>query len=186
MVRCHYGGSRVRAVFKKVVGVAAVFVAVVVGIGFVLPTTTHAEASVLVNAPPAAIYPDLASLKAWQEWTSWNTREDPSWNPQYSGPEGAGNTSTWTSSSTGAGSQTITEGDPATGVRYRVDAGPVVVDGRIALAAEGAATRVTWTDELTVKSFGMRYFVPLMGPATRKDMEASLAALKARAEAGQR
>jgi hypothetical protein len=64
-----------------------------------------------------------------------------------------------------------------------VDAGILVVNGDIALAAAGDATTVTWSDELVVHSFGMRYFVPLMGPATKKDIDASLANLKSRSEA---
>ena len=44
------------------------------------------------------------------------------------------------------------------------------------------ATRVKWSDEIGVKSFGMRYLVPLIGPATAKDMKASLEKLKERAE----
>jgi hypothetical protein len=69
---------------KLILGVVVLVVVIVVA-GVVMPTATHAESSIVIQAPPSAIFPDIASLKAWQQWTKWNTKEDPSWNPVYEG-----------------------------------------------------------------------------------------------------
>jgi hypothetical protein len=171
----------------KKIGIAfAVIVVVVVALGFVMPKTQTAEQSIVINAPPAAIYPDIASLKAWNEWTEWSTRNDPTWHPQYSGPDvGAGSEMTWTDGESGAGSQKITAADPATGVKFEIViiGGSVVIRGDIAMQPEGNATKVTWRDTFDLSnSFLFRYFGPLMPGETEKKMIPSLANLKTRSE----
>src|SRR5262245_17020038 len=89
--------------------------------GLVVPTPAHAERTVTMNASPADILPDISSLKAWNEWSAWNTRDDPKWKPAYTGPEsGVGAASSWTESESGGGSQKITAAD-LTGVSYVID-----------------------------------------------------------------
>ena len=91
---------------KKILIAVAALIVLLLSAGLVLPKSAHAERSVVIDAPAERIYPQIASLKEWNEWSAWNTRHDPKWKPVYSGPDvGAGATSTWTESESGAGSQ---------------------------------------------------------------------------------
>lgn len=107
----------------KKIGIGlAVFLVLVAGAGLVLPQSAHAAKSRVFAATPEQLYPQIASLKAWNEWSAWNTRADPKWQPVYSGPEtGAGAMSTWTQSQSGAGTQTITAAEENRSVSYRID-----------------------------------------------------------------
>ena len=171
---------------KKAAIVVGALVMLALALPLVLPRSAHAERSITIAAPPLHIYPDIASLRAWNEWSAWNTRADPSWRPVYTGPDlGVGAASSWTQSESGPGTQAITDADPARGVGYRivVMGGSLVIDGRIALAPFTGGTRVTWTDEFDLSSgYFMRYFGPLMGGATESKLDESLAVLKERAE----
>ena len=161
------------------------------GAGLVLPTRVAAERSITIAAVPELIYPDVAMLRAWPEWTAWNPRSDPSFKPTYEGPEvGPGAIQRWgPESHSGAGTLRILEGDPQRGITFRLqlDQQNMSIDGRISFEREGAGTRVTWRDELDFSdSYLGRYFGPLVDRELSKSLDESLANLKARSETRQR
>ena len=93
------------AVLKKIVLGVGLLIAVVVVVGLFLPKQYTVERSILINAQPEEIYPDVVDLRAWQNWGVWFQR-DPSMEIDYSGPDRAiGMMSSWTSVTEGNGEQ---------------------------------------------------------------------------------
>src|SRR5256885_6154928 len=124
----------------------AVVVAAGAGAGLVLPKKVASERSLTIAAAPELIYPDVAMLRAWPEWTAWNPRADPTFKPTYEGPEvGPGAIQRWGPENKGGpGTLRILEGDPQHGVKFRLqlDQMKVGIDGRISFEPDGAGTRV--------------------------------------------
>lgn len=170
------------------VGVVAVALA---GAGLVLPKKVASERSLTIAAAPELIYPDVAMLRAWPEWTAWNARSDPSFKPTYEGPEvGPGAIQRWGPETEGGpGSLRILEGDPQRGVTFhlQLDKMGMGIDGRISFERDGAGTRVTWRDELDfTNSYMGRYFGPMVDSDLSRRLDESLTNLKARSETRQR
>jgi len=124
-------------------------------VGWLLPSSWEAEATLVIPAPPAAVYPLLDSPEGWQRWTPW-----PESGVQRSGvTRGGGATLSWDDPELGAGSFTIVSATENQRVDYavRVDEGDMRTDGTLTLAPEGAGTRVQWREE------GDLGWNPLMG-----------------------
>ena len=125
-------------------------VVLVLAIGFTLPTTWHAEQTIVIQATPGAIYPWIASFKdGWRQWSPFGLAADPGMHMTYEGPDsGVGAAQRWTASKKGDGQMSIVAADPTQGVRYQLTmVNGFNVNGHIAFATEGSATRVTWTDD---------------------------------------
>src|SRR4051794_24362375 len=97
--------------------VAGVLIAGLLLAGFVLPKHVVVGRRVMIEAPPELVWPDVGSLSTWPEWTEWNTKNDPEYDPRVEGPSKL----VWTKSQGGAGTQVITEADPAKGIKYRLE-----------------------------------------------------------------
>ena len=128
---------------KVLTGAILLLVALLL-IGFLLPGSWEVERSVLVAAPPAAVFPALEDPRRWDDWAPLG--EIPA---TFSGPErGAGATRRWDHAEYGDGVFTIVATVPDQEVRYHVEVqeGSLVTDGTFRLTAEGDGTRVTWTE----------------------------------------
>lgn len=161
------------------------------GAGLVLPKKVASERSMTIAAAPELIYPDVAMLRAWPEWTAWNPRRDPKFKPTYEGPEaGPGAIQRWGPETEGGpGSLRIVEGDPQHGVTFhlQLDQMGMGIDGKISFQPDGVGTKVTWRDELDfTNSYLGRYFGPMVDSDLSKRLEESLTNLKARSEERQR
>ncbi len=139
--------------------------------------------SVLVNAPAAKIYPLIESSKGWASWGVWY-RKDPQMQVTETGVEkGIGAAWRWKSESQGNGSMKLTAAVPDQKVGYELaidDFDPS--QGELSLAAEGQATRVTWTMQGHMSSRSGRWFALFMDKLVGPDFEAGLANLKQLAE----
>lgn len=172
---------------KKLVLAVLVLIVLLLGIGFLLPKEWDVQRSVVINAPASAVYPMVATLKTWPDWTYWNRERDPSCAWSFEGPEtGAGAVMKWDGEVHMQGTLTIDSGDPATGIQYTLDMeGMPPLKGSIALAAEGAGTKVTWHDH--GKSDGMPWsnwmLFFLADPVIGGFFEEGLTNLKTRVEA---
>jgi uncharacterized protein YndB with AHSA1/START domain len=170
---------------KVVLGVIVVFALGIVIVGFTLPSQYRVERSVVINAPPARIYPLMASPRHWQVWTIW-THRDPKMNITYFGPnEGTGAGWRWDSKTEGRGEMTFENADPDHGLTYKLDFPDYnsTSTGEIVLVPEGAGTRVTWTNHGDVGHNPLMHYMAagmdrLVGP----DFEAGLQNLKVLAE----
>ena len=79
-------------------------------IGALLPSSRAVERSIIIDAPPAKVFPHLNSMKAFHVWSPWSAI-DPETVYNFEGPEtGVGSRMTWYSGNqqVGQGSQEIT------------------------------------------------------------------------------
>jgi len=95
-----------KGLFIAALALVAVFV--VVGLVF-LPASVHVERSAVIDASPAEVYPLVASLERFNEWSPWADL-DPAAVYEFTGPAaGVGARMTWRSDKpeVGAGSQEV-------------------------------------------------------------------------------
>jgi len=127
-------------------GVIALFLLVAALAG----TRWHYEQSILIQAPPEKVWPNISSLRAINQWNPWMER-DPNVKVTYTDKDGTpGAGFSWDSpvKNVGAGSQTILKVTDHAEVATRVDffrpfKGTGLANFRI--GSENAATRVTWS-----------------------------------------
>jgi len=113
------------------------------------PATFSVTRSVLIAAPPARVFVQVADFHAWLAWSPWEGL-DPNLKRTYgSVPAGVGATYDWVGSAkVGAGGMTITEARP--GEHLGIDLvflKPFAAKNRTTFdfASSGAGTTVTWT-----------------------------------------
>ena len=165
-------------------GVAIVALVLVAGValaGLVLPKHVVIGRRIVIDAPPELVWPDVGSLATWPEWTEWSPKNDPQYDPK---PDGT-HKLTWTKSQGGPGTQVITEGDPAKGIKYKleIDGGKFLVDGRVQFTRDGTRTAVAWIDSMDFgHSYSGRYFGAMLDFLLGPMIEKSLLTLKKRSE----
>lgn len=116
-----------------------------------MPTTFTVSRSVRIAAPPAEVFPHLADLRRWVEWSPWEV-SDPTVVRTYTGRPGqVGSAYAWRADrEAGEGSMTVTEVEP--GRRIALDVHferPYPADSTVQLDvdpdADGTASTVTWS-----------------------------------------
>jgi hypothetical protein len=166
----------------RIVVAVILLVVLLVVVAFALPSEYHVKRSVIINANSDAIFPYLANLKKWTDWTVWTTAKDPTLVFTYEGPqEGIGAISKWTSKKTGNGVMKLMDAKSKKGVIYELSMndGKSRSDGAIVLEKVSEGTKVTWDDrgEVGGNLLG-RYFVPFLDKMIGADFEAGLQKLK--------
>lgn len=173
---------------KTLLVLLLVLVAVVVGGGFLLPTTYAVERSTTIEASPTEISPYLQDLKKWQDWTVWNSQENPELKTTYVGAEaGSGARMEWTEGSSGTGSLEIAKVGQNGGIEYDLNMsysmiGETVGKGTIALKPTAGGTEVQWTDEFTSDGLVGRWMGLFSDVAVGGMLEQNLEELKSKAE----
>lgn len=166
-----------------VIGVAA-FVAILVGVSFLLPATAHVERSAVIRASAEEVFVVINDLTRFREWASW-TETDPAMSIMLSGPPtGVGARLSWRSEALGSGTLEITESTPFKVVATRLDFGSAGGGkGTLSLVPVAGGTRVTWVFE-TDLGFNpvQRYMGLMMDTWVGPDYERGLARLKALVE----
>lgn len=94
----------------KIIGIAILSLLLVAVIAVsVMSPSAHMERSIIVNAPPAAVFQQLASFENFNKWSPW-TKMDPQAKQVIEGPEvGVGAKMSWDGPETGKGSQWTVE-----------------------------------------------------------------------------
>lgn len=171
-------------IFLVVLGLIALALIV----GLILPGRYRVQRSVEIQAKPDVIYPDLATVKNWPEWTVWNTQLDPTMQITYTGPEsGVGAGYAWTGQKVGRGKLELTRAEPGKGVWYDLnfEEGKYVSTGSITMEPTGDSVRVVWSNEGELgRNPVNRYFGLLMDRFMGPDFATGLRNLKGRAEGG--
>ncbi|HEY6167465.1 MAG TPA: SRPBCC family protein [Verrucomicrobiae bacterium] len=151
-----------------------------------LPGSYHVERSIAIKARPEAVYPWVANLKKWQEWSAWTTEKFPQMKTSYEGPEeGVGAISKWDDPKAGDGTMTVTKADPAKGVEFDLSfhKGTFQSKGALLFSVSGDETRVTWTTDGTISRNPLhRFFGLAMEKMMAPDFEAGLGKLKQKVE----
>jgi len=155
--------------------------------GTLLPSRWHTERAIVVRAPPAAIYPLVASFRTgWPQWSPFGTSSDPKMRMSFSGPdEGVGAAETWSGGSTRPGSLRMVRADPNHGVAYKLELeGGLHIEGALTFAPDAGGTKVTWTDDGDLGANPFRHYAgKQIEESIGKGFEQGLAALKQKAEA---
>ena len=134
-------------ILKTVLYVLLAVIIIVVAVGFILPSKTHVERSVLINAGPQTIYPLLNDLHVFNQWSPW-AQIDPATVYTYSGPkQGVDSVMKWSSDNpeVGKGSQRIVSSEPGREVRIvlKMEGMEPAQVGYI-LEPQDGGTRLTW------------------------------------------
>jgi uncharacterized protein YndB with AHSA1/START domain len=166
----------------RILASAAGFLGLILLIGFLLPAGWTADAELLVEASPDAVYELLDAPDAWRRWSPW-----PDTGVVMSGPtRGPGATMSWANTDLGSGAFRIVEVVPGQRVRYSVEVsgGAMQAAGTLELTGEGAATRVRWHEEGDLgRNPLMGYWALSMSRAQSQELTKSLERLGAIAAA---
>jgi hypothetical protein len=162
-------------------GVAGL-VALLFGVGTLLPAEWSIQRSTTIGAPASVVYSQIASFK--NGWAHWNPWLEPSMTITYSGPEaGVGATQSWTGGDTNGGRITITGADATRGIDFSLDFGPFPIRGRIAVVEDANRTLVTWANTGTIVGLPVYRFMRFgLGRFVGVPMDRGLADLKNIAE----
>lgn len=133
---------------KILISLAAVFIPLAVFIA-TRPADFRIQRSKVINAPPAAIFPQINDLHKMNEWSPW-AKMDSNAKNTYSGQKaGTGASMSWSGNNeVGAGTMTITDSRPNEFVAMRLEfLRPFYATNRteFTLKSVGPGTQVTWT-----------------------------------------
>lgn len=122
-------------------------IALIIGLGYLLPAEWTVERSVVIQTPPEKIYPYVANFNiGWPQWSAFDALF-PDLAYAATGPEeGVGATRSWTSP-TNTGSQSITKADQTLGIEYvRNCISGDCIRGQIQFTPIEGGTIVRWAD----------------------------------------
>jgi uncharacterized protein YndB with AHSA1/START domain len=148
--------------------------------------TFRLERSIIVDAPPAAIFRHIEDFRAWADWSPYE-KMDPNLAKTYSGPaRGVGAAYAWVGKKAGSGRMEIVQSSPPWKVVIKLDfSRPMTAHNTAEFTFEpqGAGTKVTWAmsgpNTLMSKVMGLFFTMDkLVGP----QFEEGLANLKRLAE----
>lgn len=132
---------------KLALGVTAL-VAIALAVLALQPSAFSVARSLVIAAPPAAIYPHIADLRAMNVWSPW-AHMDPKLTMSYEGPPaGVGARSAWQSPQMGDGRMSIVAATPDRDVELKLELlGPMGATNRVRFVLEPVAqgTEVTWS-----------------------------------------
>ncbi len=176
-----------RARWKRILLSLAASLMLLIVVGFLLPGRAHIEKSILMCARMDAVFPKIATLKRWPEWSAWTVARFPDMKTRFEGPEsGVGAVMIAEGKSSGDGTVTITGAEPGKGVWYDLDFehGTQLFRGAITLNPSAEGLKVSWSLETEMgwnplKRWGGLFLGTLMGG----DMAEGLTKLKSEVEA---
>ncbi len=155
-------------------------------VGLFLPGQYRVERSLAIRAKAEAVYPYLAGLRTWPEWTVWNQEVDPGVKFTYESPDtGAGAVYRWEGPKLGRGLLRLTRAETNKGVWYDLDFdnGDRLSTGSLTLDETPEGARVTWVNEGELgRSPFSRYAGLFLERIIGPDFDKGLANLKAKVE----
>lgn len=165
-------------------GIGAV-AALLLAIGFMLPSQFKVQRSAQIAAPADKVYALIADPREWKRWGAWSAR-DPAMKMEYSGAtSGTGAKWSWQSASEGNGAMEFTAAVPLERVAYLLtfpDMG-MQARGELRIAPAANGVLVTWTNEGDMGGNPInRWFGLFMDKLVGPDFETGLENLKNLAE----
>ncbi len=174
---------------KIILAIIAVAIAAVLVYAATRPDTFRVERSVVITAPPDAIYPHLVDFRQWEAWSPWE-KLDPAIRRDYSGAaSGVGARYAWQGNDqVGQGRMSIVEAQPASRLLIDIEfTKPFAARNTVEFTLEPVAGGT----RLTQAMYGPSPFISkLMGLFFDMDTmigekyEEGFAALKAQVEGG--
>ena len=141
----------------KIIGIAILsLIAIALVAVSVMSPVSHMERSIVVNAPPAAVFQQLASFEEFNKWSPW-VAMDPEAKQTIEGPTtGVGAKMSWDGPQTGKGSQWTVEYEENRRIKnamaFEGMKGATFAEFVLEEVPEG--TKVTWTYDNDVKGTG--------------------------------
>ncbi len=177
--------GHMRLLNRILIGLGIAIVALT-AFSFLLPRHVTVARSIVIEAPPAAVFAEINSLQRFNAWSPW-AAIDPQTQYSFSGPaEGVGNTMTWTSDHPDivSGSQRIIRSEPDQVVESVLDFSKAgVARTRFRLEAQGPRTIVTWSFDTDMGANPVRrYFGLFVENRIAKPYEDGLESLKSLVE----
>lgn len=86
-----------------------------------LPSEYHVERSITVNAPREEVYAEVADFQNWEAWSPWKQMDSTMTFKYGAQTSGTGATYTWTSESSGNGSQKFTAVYPSDSLKTEIN-----------------------------------------------------------------
>ena len=132
----------------KIIGMVVLAMIVILTIVIaVQPDRAHIEKSIMINAPAAAIFPEVSNYQNFNAWSPWS-KMDPEAKQTFDGPPGSvGSSMSWSGPKTGTGSMKIEEIEENKRVKSAMIFGGY--DGKFhsefILTPDENRTLVTWT-----------------------------------------
>lgn len=166
----------------KIVKIILFIFTLLITIGALLPSASHVERSVSINAPQETVFNYLNSYQNFNNWSPWH-RIDPNTKYSYSGAEsGVGAMMSWQSDNdkVGSGSQKIIESIPHKFIKVELNfQGMGAAESSYKLTSLGENTEVTWAFDNDVGwNLISRYFGLFMDKLLGPSYEAGLHNLK--------
>ena len=176
-------------ILKVLLGTLVLIAAVVVVVGFFLPSEQYVERSTVVDAEPDEVFGLLNDFRQFNRWSPW-AAIDPETEYEYSGPPtGTGARMAWRSEhpNVGNGSQEIVASEPTSLVRTKLMFEGFDTPSYAAFKLEPAdgGTRVTWAFEANLDTFMGRYLGLMMEKWVGADYERGLERLEELLERGE-
>jgi len=171
----------------KYLGIALLVLAVLIfGGSLFLPSESHVERSITVNAAPSAIYEEVSNFENFNNWSPWHAI-DPNTEYTYDGgTSGEGAKMSWTSDhkDVGSGSQWIVETIKNQSVKTNLvfEGFEDPAEANFILEPDGDQTKVTWTFDAKFSGL-FKYFGVAMDGMLGPQYETGLQNLKSVAEA---
>lgn len=170
---------------KKILLVAVVAVALLVGVSYLLPRQVTVTHTAQLASSPDMLFPLVSTPQEWVQWSPWNAR-DTGMVVTFSGPAtGVGARFDWTNSLEGDGHIVFTQSIPSVKVAYEMaldDWGPPAL-GDMQLAPNAKGTVVAWTTTFDMGNSPLGRWIGLMVPArARADFTEGLTRLDAYAQ----
>jgi carbon monoxide dehydrogenase subunit G len=141
----------------KIIGIVLLSLIVIAVIAVsVMSPRAHMERSIVVNAPPAAVFQQLASFEKFNAWSPW-IKMDPEAKQTFEGPQtGVGAKMSWEGEKTGKGSQWVVEYEENKRVKNALQfegmQGETFAEFVLEEVPEG--TKVTWNYDSDVSNAG--------------------------------
>lgn len=169
---------------KYIIFVVVLAAVLLVGIGIILPQSSHVERSVVIDAPKSVVFELVGDHREMNKWSPW-VKKDPDMAVSYEGPEtGTGSKMTWQSEEMGQGSSTFVEYEPYSRAVTELDfGGKGTAIAAYEIVEQDNGSKITWSFDAEHPGLVDRYFGLLMGALIGGDFEMGLADLKEMAEA---
>jgi len=172
-------------ILLSVLAFIAALVVVIALFGLSLPKTARLERSVIIDADPVTVFPEISNLRNFVTWNPWG-RKDPSLSQNFSGEDGTvGSVYSWKgSSAVGEGTMTITAIVPVSLVTLEINFGPRgSAKSTFVLEETDGKTKVTWGFESDMGNALRRgLLTKMMMKFIGKDYEDGLRFLKEKIE----
>jgi hypothetical protein len=161
-----------------------------VGLGLLLPRHWHVEASIMINAPPAAIHARVDDLNHWPQWAQWNQSALAPQNHVGTPSSGPGATLTWYGRAQAGdklttGEVRIARSEPSLGVWFESRTmGGDPSRASLTYTERPGVTEVTWRDDGELPPIVGGLFRDLFQKRLAQHMQEGLEKLKDLVERG--